>query len=101
MACVFDQILRRFHDPEKVMNYCCKGPINMRLQSDGRWCIPKCSQGPYGREQVDLGELSRTELTHLNSFECRVGGEGGGWRNPTGADQLCLQAKSFWSPRKE
>lgn len=48
MACVFDQILRRFHDPEKVMNYCCKGPINVRLQSDGRWCIPKCSQGPGG-----------------------------------------------------
>lgn len=56
---------------------------------------------PYGREQVDLGELSKTELTHLNSFECIVGGEGVGWRNPTGADQLCLQAKSFWSPRKE
>lgn len=35
--------------------------------------------GPYDREQVDLRRTERTELTHLNSFECSVGGEGGGW----------------------
>lgn len=39
----------------------------------------QADNSPYGREQVDLGELNRTELTHPNSFESSVGGEGGGW----------------------
>lgn len=48
MACILDQILRRFNDPmtqKKAMNYCCKSPVNMGLRSDSRQCIPKHFQG--------------------------------------------------------
>ena len=32
---VFDQILKRFNDPKKIVNYCCKGPINVGVQNAG------------------------------------------------------------------
>lgn len=35
LACVFDQILKRFNDPKKIVSYCCKGPINVGVQNAG------------------------------------------------------------------
>lgn len=39
------------------MKYCCKGPVNVGLQRDGRWYIPKCFWG--ARQAVVLMVGSR------------------------------------------
>lgn len=39
----------------------------------------QAGNSPYQGSGWIYVELNEKELTHLNSFECSVGGEGGGW----------------------